>query len=60
MKIRMTLTLDVDTQAWATEYGIAASPANVRADVKSSTANDLHEMYVNGPLAHLYLSAEVS
>lgn len=46
MKIRATVTLDIDTDAWALEYGIDKS--EVRADVLSHLFHTTFEHYVNG------------
>ncbi len=39
MKVRVTVTLDVDADAWATEYGLNLE--DVRADVKEHAAHSL-------------------
>lgn len=44
MRIRLIVTLDVDPDVWAAEYGIPA--AQVRDDVRSHVANTMHEHYV--------------
>lgn len=44
MKIRVTVTLDVDPATWADEYGVARD--EVRADVRAKVGHDLYEHYV--------------
>ena len=46
MKIAMTVTLDVDPEVWASEYGTAATSRAVRDDVLSHLRNAVHEHYV--------------
>lgn len=43
-KIRMTVTLDIDTQSWADEYGV--EPSEVRADVRAYVQSALYGMPV--------------
>ena len=45
MKIRMTVTVELDPQDWADEYGLEIS--QVRDDVKSKVNNDLNELLVS-------------
>ncbi|MGP4013691.1 hypothetical protein [Streptomyces sp. 4N124] len=47
MKVRITITVNVDADAWALEYGI--DPPEVRADVKE---------YLGNAIAGIYPSAE--
>ena len=35
MKVRVTVTLDIDPEAWDMNYGTGTTPAAVRADVQS-------------------------
>lgn len=44
MRVRLIVSLDVDEETWASEYGIESS--QVRDDVRSHLANVLHEHYV--------------
>lgn len=44
MRVRLTVTLDIDEEAWETEYGIDAD--RVRDDVRSHLHNALHSHYV--------------
>jgi hypothetical protein len=50
MKIALTVTLDVDPEVWAAEYGLDAGPAGlaqtVRDDARAHLANTVHEHYV--------------
>lgn len=46
MKVRLNVTLDVDPQVWAAEYGIAATSRAVRDDVLAHFRNTVHEHYV--------------
>ncbi|MGW7515092.1 hypothetical protein ACWGJ2_05810 [Streptomyces sp. NPDC054796] len=45
MKVRMIITLDLDADAWATEYGV--SREEVRADVKSYIATALQDCHLS-------------
>lgn len=46
MKIRMIVTLDVDTATWAAEYGLPATERAVRDDALAHLRNTVHEHYV--------------
>lgn len=41
MKVRVNVTIEVDAEAWAEEYG--CEPSEVRADVKRWATNRLDE-----------------
>lgn len=41
MKVTVTLTIDVDPEAWDLTYGSGPTPAEVRTDVKSYALNQL-------------------
>lgn len=45
MKVKITLTVDVDSEVWASEYGLDKS--EVRADVKSKVQNDVYSQLVD-------------
>lgn len=51
MKIALIVTLDVDPEVWAAEYGLGAGPAGlaqtVRDDARAHLRNTVHEHYVN-------------
>ena len=47
MKIRMIVTLDVDRDTWANEYGLPATDRAVRDDALMHLRNTVHEHYVN-------------
>lgn len=40
VKIRVSFTVDIDPEAWATEYGVA--PEDVRTDVQSYLGQNAH------------------
>jgi hypothetical protein len=44
MRVALTVSLVVDEEAWAAEYGIPAD--RVRDDVRAHVANALHSHYV--------------
>jgi len=44
MRVALTLSLDIDEEAWAAEYGV--DPARVRDDVRHHVAAALHGHYV--------------
>jgi hypothetical protein len=44
MRVRLTVTLDIDPEVWSTEYGVEA--ARIRDDVRHHLANVMHEHYV--------------
>jgi hypothetical protein len=46
VKIALTVTLDVDPEVWASEYGLSRD--DVRADVQAHLMNTVYEHYVNG------------
>lgn len=46
MKIRMVVTLDVDRDTWAAEYGLPATDRAVRDDALASMQHSVHEHYV--------------
>jgi hypothetical protein len=46
MKIRMVVTLDVDRDTWAAEYGLPATERAVRDDALMHLRNTVHEHYV--------------
>ena len=46
MRIRMVVTLDVDPEVWAAEYGVPATSRAVRDDALSHLRNTVHEHYV--------------
>jgi hypothetical protein len=46
MKVRMVVTLDIDPEVWAAEYGTAATSRAVRDDALSHLRNTVHEHYV--------------
>jgi hypothetical protein len=41
VRVRLEVTLLVDVDGWATEYGTAATAAAVRADVRAHVVNEL-------------------
>lgn len=43
MKVRITLTVDIDPEAWDMNYGTGTDPAAVRADVKTYVEGTVHE-----------------
>lgn len=43
MKVRVSLTLDLDPDAWAREYGLADD--EIRADVKVSVSELVYQHY---------------
>lgn len=43
MKVRITLTLDIDPDAWNTIYGAGEERAAVREDVKSYVLNAIQQ-----------------
>jgi hypothetical protein len=48
MKIRVTVTLDIDLEAYCLTYGIGSSQrAQIREDVLEHVSNTLHETYVS-------------
>jgi hypothetical protein len=47
MKIRMVVTLDVDRDTWATEYGLPATDRAVRDDALMHLRNTVYGHYVN-------------
>lgn len=47
MKVRMVTTIDVDPEAWATEYGIENLARVVRADVRDHILTNLSATYVD-------------
>lgn len=42
MRVRVTFTVDIDVDAWCTDYGI--SPDAVREDVKAYCEHDMTEI----------------
>jgi hypothetical protein len=54
MKIRMVVTLDVDPEVWAAEYGIPPNSRAVRDDALMHLRNTVHEHYV----AHLGIARD--
>lgn len=44
-RVRLTVTLDVDEEAWARTYGVDAS--RLRDDVRHHVAGELHDRYVD-------------
>ena len=60
MRIALTVTLDVDSEVWASEYGLDAdrpggTAGAVRDDARAHLANALYEHYVS----HLGIAREV-
>jgi hypothetical protein len=47
MKISITVTLDVDPEAWHQEYGTAQTLADVRRDVRSWFTTAVHALAAN-------------
>ncbi|MFE9381767.1 hypothetical protein ACFYMO_00800 [Streptomyces sp. NPDC007025] len=41
MKVRITLTLDIDPEAWSLAYGTTTEAAAVREDVRSYVLNSV-------------------
>lgn len=46
MKIRIVVTLDVDRDVWADEYGLPHTDRAVRDDALMHVRNAVHEHYV--------------
>lgn len=51
MRIALSVTLDIDPEVWANEYGLDADRPGglaraVRDDVRAHVANTMHEHYV--------------
>lgn len=46
MKVSVNITLDIDPEAWATEYGVEGSKA-IREDVKQHAANSIKQHFDN-------------
>ena len=46
MRINVAVTLDIDPEAWAIEYGVEGAAA-IRADVKMHAINALKQHYDN-------------
>lgn len=44
MRVRLTVTLDIDEAAWTAAYGV--EPARMRDDVRAHVADELHGRYV--------------
>jgi hypothetical protein len=42
MKVRVAVTLDIDPEAWALEYGLPI--AETRTDVRAWAASSLHQL----------------
>lgn len=53
MKVRVEMTLDIDAEAWALEYGV--SPSEVREDVKEYVR---HNVYSDFAARELIRTAE--
>lgn len=44
MKVRMNVTVELDPEVWASEYGLNVT--EVRADVREKISTDLHSLLV--------------
>ena len=47
IRVTVTVTVDVDPEAWNAEYGEGATAAEVRKSVKSYIGNDLFGIHFN-------------
>lgn len=47
MKVKVTMTFDIDPEAWNMTYGTGAKAADVRADVREHAFHTLTETYSN-------------
>jgi hypothetical protein len=45
MRIQITLTLDIDTDTYADEYGLPHTPRDIRLDVQNNARNILYNAF---------------
>jgi signal transduction histidine kinase len=58
MRVRVELTVEVDPEVWATEYGVTGAAA-IREDVRSKVRHDLRTHLVDdlGVASEVYVAA---